>query len=320
MSDAPKLVTVVGATGIQGGSVIKALANNPAYSLRAITSNSGSEASNALRAQGVEVVQVKTQDVASYETAFAGSYAVFAATNYFRDFATTQASERISREAEEGIAMAKAAANVPTLEHYIWSTLPHVKNISGGKHTVAHWAGKNQVDDYIKSDAALFRKTTFLWVPFYASNICYPFWKPFPLPQKGPDHFIRILSTPADTPMRFAGDAATNIGLFARSILENPQLTRGRFVLIETESMTAGEWLDSWAAVHGKTVDYVEVDEETIGRLFPGWGKAMHPQFVFWREFPDAWTSEDVLTKEHLKIDGLVDTATAMKDMPVLGW
>jgi hypothetical protein len=319
MSDAPKLITIIGATGIQGGSVIKALVNNPAYTLRAVTSNSQSEAANALRNQGIDVVEIKSQEVASYEAAFTGSYAIFASTNHFKDFMTTPTSELIRREAEEGINMAKAAANTPTLEHYIWSTLPHVQNISGGKYMVPHWTSKNHVDDYIRSDAALFSKTTFLWISFYASNILYPFWKPFPLPQKGPNHFIRIMSIPASTPIKFTGDVSTNIGLFAKGVFEHSELTRGRFVLLETESMTAGEWLDLWGVVHGKTVDYVEVDEETIGRLFPGWGQGMHSQFVFWNEFRDAWASEDVLTKEDLGIVGLVDTATAMRGMPLMG-
>ena len=39
-----RLITVIGATGSQGGSVIRALLHHPDYSLRAVTRNSGRDA------------------------------------------------------------------------------------------------------------------------------------------------------------------------------------------------------------------------------------------------------------------------------------
>lgn len=57
-----KIITVFGATGIQGGSVIKALLADPVlskeFSIRGITRDVSKTSSQALAAKGVEMVTV----------------------------------------------------------------------------------------------------------------------------------------------------------------------------------------------------------------------------------------------------------------------
>ncbi len=48
-----KLVTIFGATGAQGGSVLKAMQSDPAYMLRAITRNTQSDKAKAMTQQGM---------------------------------------------------------------------------------------------------------------------------------------------------------------------------------------------------------------------------------------------------------------------------
>lgn len=78
-----KLITVYGATGNQGGSVIASLLQNKTsgFSLRGITRSVESDKAKALAEQGVEVVKadgfVKEQVI----EAFRGSWGVFINTN-----------------------------------------------------------------------------------------------------------------------------------------------------------------------------------------------------------------------------------------------
>ena len=81
-------------------------------------------------------------------------------------------------EEAQGINLAKAASKTATLEHYIWSTLPNSERLSNGKYRVPHFAAKNRIDDYIKADKALFAKTTFFWITWYANNYQYPIFTP----------------------------------------------------------------------------------------------------------------------------------------------
>ncbi|KAH8902608.1 NAD(P)-binding protein [Coniochaeta sp. PMI_546] len=309
-----KTVTVAGATGIQGGSVVRALLDNDSYVVRAITRNRQSDAAKTLTDQGVEVVEANLDDLASLKTAFEGSHAIFATTNFFEPIPNNSVEQAILLESQRGINLAMAAAATSSVEHYIWSTLPNARRISDGKIGVPHYDAKNIVDDYIKSDPALLRKTTFLMIAFYASNMNYVFYKPFPIPTFGANKYIQIQASPASVPICLAGDARVNVGLFVRSILEQPYKTLpGKFVLGATETMTAGEMLTAWASTKGIDVIYVEVDKETYYKMWPVWGELMDKSHVYWGMVKEkAFTAEEgVLTKDDLGVVGLVDTTTA---------
>jgi uncharacterized protein YbjT (DUF2867 family) len=66
----PQLLTVVGATGIQGGSVISAALKEGSWKIRGITRNVNSDAAKALVAQGVEMVAADVNDEQSLVKAF----------------------------------------------------------------------------------------------------------------------------------------------------------------------------------------------------------------------------------------------------------
>ena len=71
-----------------------------------------------------------------------------------------------------GIKIATAASETASLKHYIWSSLPGGKKTSGGKFAVPHCDSKAAIDDYILDKLPeLAKKTTFLWVGYYASNL-----------------------------------------------------------------------------------------------------------------------------------------------------
>lgn len=316
-----RIITVVGATGIQGGSVIDALLQDKTYTIRGLTRNIQSPAAQKLREQGVQVVEADANSLPSLRAAFAGSHAIFAATNFFEPFATLGAEKAGEIETAQGINMAKAAGEASTLQHYVWSTLPNSERISGGRMSVHHYAAKNRVDDYIKSDAALLAKTTFLWISFYASNLAYPFWKPVPVPGGFvPGQYVQIMATPASVRVTMAGDVKRNIGLFVRAALQSPKkTTQGTVVLVATETMTAGELLQTWAKAHGTTAEYAVVDKEAYHRLWPLWGELMNDIFLFMEMVGDkAYSGEAcILTGDDLGVQGLVGTADALARMEV---
>lgn len=86
-------------------------------------------------------------------------------------------------EERQGITLANVAAEVSTLEHYIWSTLPAAEEITNGKYPVPHMDYKAKVDVYIQKNLpVLAAKTTFLMFAFYPSNFAYfPLLKPLPV-------------------------------------------------------------------------------------------------------------------------------------------
>jgi uncharacterized protein YbjT (DUF2867 family) len=65
-----KTLTILGATGTQGGSVLKAALEDGSYKVRGVTRNVDSPAAKALTAKGVEMVAADVNDEQSLIKAF----------------------------------------------------------------------------------------------------------------------------------------------------------------------------------------------------------------------------------------------------------
>jgi hypothetical protein len=308
-----KIVTVVGATGTQGGSVVQSLLQTKDYTLRAVTRNRKSDGAQALLAQGVDIVEADLNDLQSLQAAFTGSYAIYSVTNFFEAFPKTGDTKAIEIEVKQGINLAKAAAATTSLQHYIWSTLPNSRRVSNGKVIVPHYEAKNQVDDFIKATPELFNKTTFLWVTFYSGNINYPWYKPFPVPNSNPAKLYIVWATPANVPMKLIGDESVNVGLFVKAILEQPQKTLpGKFVLAASDDMTAEELMSAWAQLEDKGLVFLQVGKNVYYDMWPIWGEIMDKSHQYWELMKDlSFTGESVLTKDDLGVTGLVNTKAA---------
>ena len=65
-----KTIAVLGATGVQGGSVVQALLKDKSWKIRGITRDTSKDAAKALEKQGVEVVSANIDDEKSLLKAF----------------------------------------------------------------------------------------------------------------------------------------------------------------------------------------------------------------------------------------------------------
>lgn len=172
------LVVVVGATGNQGGSVVNTLLKDPRYRVRAITRNPDSDVGKSLEAKGAEVVRADLNDEESLVKAFVGAYAIFAVTNFFEPAMSVGFEQARKIEYQQAVNMVKAAKRTPTLQHYLWSTLPNSNALSKGKYNVHFFDIKSSIDDYIRQDKEFLAKTTFLYLAFFSSNMLYPVYIP----------------------------------------------------------------------------------------------------------------------------------------------
>ena len=227
-------------------------------------------------------------------------------TNFFEPFAAHGPEKAIEIETQQGLNLAKAASKTTTLEHYIWSTLPNAPRISGGKYDIPHSAAKNRIDDYIKSDAALLAKTTFLWVAFYANNYQYPMLTPSLVKTSGA--YVQLAPARADTPVYSIGDPSANIGVFVHAILTHPQKTLGgKFVWAYTDVTTMGQMLNDWSEVTGKKARYLQVTSlKEYNDVWPMWGHNVGSMLEAWNEAREkSWSGEEViLTKGDLGLEG----------------
>ena len=315
-----KIITVVGATGAQGKGVVRAFLNNPAYHVRAITRNPSSEAGKALAAQGAEVVAADLNDPASLQTAFAGSHIIYAVTNFFEPFIAHQSpTKAMEVEVQQGINLAQAAASTPTLEHYIWSTLPNALAISSGKYLVPHFEGKNRIDAHIRTNLPdLLRKTTFLWVTWYHANYQFPMFTPYWIGTAG--KHLQLANYAPDTPIETIGDVSVNVGAFVKAAVEQrDKAANGAIVLASSAGYTAGEMLQMWAAAKGTKAQFVRVSGEAFREVWPLWAEEMGVMMEFWDEYRErSWSDPSggrVLTRADLGGEGLQSLEEAYKGL-----
>lgn len=275
-----KILTVFGATGNQGGSVIANVLSNPKlsseYKLRGITRDPTKASAQKLSSRGVEVVAANMNDVDSLKSAIAGSYAVFAVTNYW---------ETMSKETEvqqgKNIADLSKAAGV---SHLIWSSLPHVVKMTAGqlKH-VLHFDGKAEVEEYIETIKAGTGLVASYWLPgFFMANLKGMI---SPHPQTGTPTF----SMPWDAEKTQVGllDAVHDTGKFvAGLLLADPQSVDGLRVNGVSQWTTPKEIVDTISSAGGTKVEFREVSvEEYEGYLPAPVAKEMAENMVLVRDW-----------------------------------
>ncbi|KAF9877909.1 hypothetical protein CkaCkLH20_04485 [Colletotrichum karsti] len=298
-----KIIAVTGATGSQGGGVINIMKNVPGWKIRAITRNPSSNSAVKLSQAGIEVVRADFDDETSLVKAFDGVHAIFAVTNWWEYlFSGKSQDEAGAIEEEQGMKLARAAAQTPTLEHYIWSSLPSAKRTTGGKLTVSHMDYKADVDVRIKAELPkLAEKTTYLLFGYYPANMAFlPMMKPVELPGSG--QFVQVIPTKPDAKVLNAGDVGVNPGIWVRQILANGRKACGKNVNLALEKLTFQEMIDIWSEVTGKKGAIMECSLEDYRKVWGVGGYEFGLQLKF-GEMCDPWKeTEEFVTAEELGI------------------
>src|SRR6267142_6583078 len=157
LSNNKKLIAVIGATGQQGGGVVRALQARGQFKVRALTRKPDKH-----RELAEEVVEADLNRPETLAAAFKGAYGVF--------LVTTSSLEGTD-ERKQGAAALQAAKDAG-VKHVVWSTLPDVEAISGGKFHVPHFTSKAKVDPIVTE--AGFANHTFVIAPFFYQNLAVP--------------------------------------------------------------------------------------------------------------------------------------------------
>jgi uncharacterized protein YbjT (DUF2867 family) len=279
-----KIIAVVGATGAQGGGLVRAILNDKqsGFTARALTRNVNSDKAKALAKLGAEVVAVDIDNEASLKKAFAGAYGAFCVT-FFWDHMKPE------KEMAEAASMARAA-KAAGLQHVIWSTLDDTRKwvplsdnrmpTLGGKYKVPHFDGKGEADKYFSQEGV---PTTWLLTSFYWDNFIY-----FGLgPKKGPDGKFAITFPMGDK--KLPGMAAEDIGKCALGIFKRGKEFIGKKVGIAGEHLTGAQMAAAFSKAMGQEVHYNDVPPEVYrGFGFPG-ADDMGNMFQFKRDFNDVF-------------------------------
>lgn len=275
-----KIIAVVGATGAQGGGLVRAILDdrNGPFQARAITRNVNSDKAKELAEAGAEVVAADVDDVKSLRKAFEGAHGAFCVTFFW-------AHLKPEKELSQARNMAQAAKDAG-VDHVIWSTLEDTRQFIPlsddrmptlmGKYKVPHFDAKGEAN-------AIFTElgvpTTFLVTSFYWDNFIH-----FGMgPKKGPDGKLAI-SLPMGK-KKVAGIAAEDIGKTAYRIFEEGDEWIGKTVGISGGQLTGAQMAKSFTKALGQEVRYNEMTPEAFRALgFPG-ADDLGNMFQFYRDF-----------------------------------
>jgi uncharacterized protein YbjT (DUF2867 family) len=274
-----KTIAVVGATGAQGGGLVRAILADPSggFVARALTRDPNSAKAKELAKLGAEVVAANVDDVDSLKKAFAGAHGAFCVT-FFWDHLSPE------KELAEARAMAQAAKSAG-VKHVVWSTLedtrrwvplddPRMPTLQG-KYKVPHFDAKGEANA-IFSDLGV--PTTFLNTSFFWDNLIH-----FGMgPKKGPDGKLAFVLPMADK--KLPGMAAEDIGRCAYGIFKRPDLI-GKTVGIAGEHLTGAQMAAALSKALGQQVVHNAVPPDVYrGFGFPG-ADEMGNMFQFKADF-----------------------------------
>jgi len=247
-SNSKKLIAVIGATGQQGGAVVRALQAQGQFKVRALTRNPAKH-----RGLADEVFEADLDHPETLKAAFEGAHGVFLVTN---------AWEPGTDELKQATAAVQAAKEAG-IKHFVWSTLPDVEAISGGKLHVPHFTDKAKIDRIVKD--AGFAHHTFVIAPFFYQNLVG-----VSAPQKQEDGTLGW-ALPIDPTVRgiHMGDIRELGPIVAGAFAHPDEAGSGEYLPLVGDFMSFGEIVATLNR-QGHEFSFKQVPTEVFAPLFPG--------------------------------------------------
>ena len=232
-----RTILVTGATGQQGGSLVRALAGSD-FALRAMTRKPDSEKAARLRASGVEVLQGDLDDPASLKKALAGAWGVFAVQN------TWEAG--VEKEEEQGKRIAELAKQAG-VQHYIYTSVGSAHRNTG----IPHFDNKWRVEGTVRG--LHFPSHVIMRPVFFMENLLSPGFL-------NGDTMYSMLDV--GTSMQMI--AVDDIGRFIAPAFTDAARFSGREIDLAGDAATMPEAAAALSAGLGRPINYVRIPIEEV--------------------------------------------------------
>ncbi|KAH7327248.1 hypothetical protein BKA65DRAFT_566619, partial [Rhexocercosporidium sp. MPI-PUGE-AT-0058] len=318
-----RLVVIVGITGNQGGSVAQAFLQDPSWKIRGTSRDPTKASSQALIAQGIEIVPGDVDDVESLKSAFRGANLIFGNTAFSNAFAMpTEADIEKLRpgqtlrewcyelEVQQGKNIVDAAASVADgLDLFIWSTLSHAKKWSKGQYAgVYHFDSKAAVTDYLNDKySALAKKTFLLQLGLFITN-----WKwgqaAVPWEKRADGSLLLAIPGSGDIPIPLI--VPSDAGKFVKAL---SQVSPGKNLIAYGDLLTWTEYVALWSKTTGVAATFEKSTVAVLDKLAPGgYGEEIGEMYAYAQDF-GYWAKDDtsVIFPKDL---GVEVAATRIKD------
>ena len=243
-----RLIAVIGAAGHQGGGVVRALKAYSQFKVRALSRNPDQH-----RELADEVVAADLDRPETLTAAFQGAHGVFLVTNFW------EPGTDEFKQASAAVRAAKAAG----VKHFIWSTLPNVEAISGGRFHVPHFTGKAKIERIVEEGG--FAYHTFVIAPMYYQNFLGVL-----APQKQADGSLGW-ALPLDPSVRciHMGDISELGQIVAGAFAHPDEAGNGEWLPLAGDFMSFNEIVDTLNR-QGHQFSVTQVPKDVFAASFPG--------------------------------------------------
>ncbi|MGH8633867.1 MAG: NmrA/HSCARG family protein [Burkholderiales bacterium] len=275
-----KIIAVVGATGNQGGGLVRAILadSSGAFAVRALTRDPESEKAQELAKLGAEVVQADLDSGPTLRAAFDGAYGAFCLTFYWEHFVP-------EKELVQAAAMAQAAQQAG-LRHVVWSTLEDTRKLVPltddrmptllEKYKVPHFDAKAEAN---RAFAQYGVQVTYMLTSFYWESLIYLGMGP----KKGADGKLELTLPMGDK--RLAGIAAEDIGKCAFCIFKAGFDLLGKTVAFAGDHLTGAQMAAALSKELGQTVSYNPLSPEQFRQLGTPGADELGNMFQYMQDF-----------------------------------
>ena len=256
VQNSDKTLLVTGATGRQGGAVIRHMLAKE-WKLRALTRDQGSYRAQQLVGRGVELVQGDLEDPGSVERATRGIYGVFSVQDFWAVGAR--------REMQQGKNLADAAKKTG-VEHFVYSSVGGAERNSG----IDHWESKWEVEKRIRKlglPATILRPVAFM-ENYYIDQVEIGILK-------------GKLMDPIRAGKKYQTIAADDIGEFAALAFERPEDFIGQELELAGSELTNPETAEVLTRVLGKPVKFQQLPMPLVRLVL---GKEFYQMFRWFNQ------------------------------------
>jgi uncharacterized protein YbjT (DUF2867 family) len=261
MDKSKRTILVTGATGKQGGAVLRHLRKR-GFPVRALTRDPDKPEVRTLAGHGTEVVKGDLDDAASLDRALDGVYGVYSMGTY---------RERgLEGEVRMGAALAEAARRAD-ISHFVYSSVGSAARQTG----VPHFDSKFQVEEHIRRTGVPY---TILRPVFFMEN-----WQAMRgMIEEG------TLAQPLDPARTLQQVAVDDIGAFAALAFEHSGKWLGQSVELAGDELSMTQMAEMFGRVLGREVRYQQVPWDQFE------SKAGHEMTLMYRWFNDVGYNADI--------------------------
>jgi len=183
--------------------------------------------------------------------------------------------ECMGKEEFLGKQMAQIAKEVG-VRHFVWSTLPNVHEITGGRYDVPHFTDKAKVNRFVQQLG--FQYWTFVLPAFYYQNFATFF-----APKR--DRDILTWTLPLDEDKFITAVDVRDMGIAVLQIFNNPQMYNYKEIPLAGEHLHPQDFVIKWALVTRQPAKVVLISPEEHAKTSQQGAKEMGQMFGYFRDY-----------------------------------